>query len=184
MSLINDALKRARDAQRNDPPSGAQSLPPVESPARGGIGWILAVAALLLLAAAGVFFGMALIGNKTPQTVTAKTPVISKPPPAETAPAPAPPKVVAVPPPAPKTNAPPAPSSNTNPPPVAVAAKQWQWPKVQGVIFNATRPLAIVNGQAVNAGDRVGDVQVKQILKDSVVFQQPDGSQKTLGIGE
>ena len=53
MSLINDALKRARDAQRNDPPSGAPPLPPVESPARGGIGWILAAAVVLLLAAAG-----------------------------------------------------------------------------------------------------------------------------------
>jgi hypothetical protein len=192
MSLINDALKRARDAQRNDPPSGARSLPPVESPARGGIGWILAVAVVLVLAALGVFFGMGFFGHKTPPSVTVKTPVISKPLPAETAtmpapapaPAPAPPKVVAVPSPATKTNTLSPPAPNTNPPPPAVAAKQWQWPKVQGIIFNAARPLAIVNGQAVNAGDRVGDVQVKQILKDSVIFQQPDGSQKTLAIGE
>jgi hypothetical protein len=182
MSLINDALKRARDAQRNDPPSGARSLPPVESPARGGIGWILAVAVVLLLAATGVFLGLALLEHKTPQSVIAKTPGISKPLPAEPAPAPAPPKVVAVPLPVPKTNAPTPAATNTIPPPAAVAAKQW--PKVQGIIFNATRPLAIVNDQAVNAGDRVGDVQVKQILKDSVIFQQPDGSQKTLGIGE
>ena len=183
MSLINDALKRARDAQRNDPPSGARSLPPVESPARGGIGWILVVAVVLILAAAGVFLGLGLFGHKTPSSAIAKTPVISKPLPAETPPAPVPPKVVPVPVPAPKTNALPPPAANTNPPTV-VAAKQWQWPKVQGIIFNATRPLAIVNGQTVNAGDRVGDVQVKQILKDSVTFQQPDGSQKTLGIGE
>ena len=186
MSLINDALKRARDAQRNDPPSGARSLPPVESPARGGIGWILAAAVVLILAAAGVFLGLGLFGHKTPPPAIAKTPVISKPLPAETVPGPVSPKVVtvAVPLPAPKTNALPPPAPNTNPPPPAVAAKQWQWPKVQGIIFNVTRPLAIVNGQTVNAGDRVGDVQVKQILKDSVIFQQPDGSQKTLGIGE
>ncbi len=57
-------------------------------------------------------------------------------------------------------------------------------PKVQGIIFNAARPLAIVNGQTVSVGDRVGKFQVKQILKTSVVFQRPDGSQKTLGIGE
>ena len=41
-----------------------------------------------------------------------------------------------------------------------------------------------MNGQTVSAGDRVGDFQVKQILKSSVIFQRPDGSQKTLGIGE
>jgi hypothetical protein len=159
-------------------------LPPVESPARGGIGWILAAAVVLVLAALGVFLGLGLFGHKSPPSVTAKTPVISKPLPAETAPAPAPPKVVASLLPVPKTNAPTPAATNTISPPAAVAAKQWQWPKVQGIIFNAARPLAIVNGQAVNAGDRVGDVQVKQILKDSVIFQQPDGSQKTLGIGE
>jgi hypothetical protein len=173
MSLINDALKRARDAQRNDPPSGAPPLPPVESPARGGIGWILAAAVVLLLAAAGVFLGPSLFGHKAPPAMTTETPVTSAPPPAKAPPA----RVI---PPAPATNS--NPSNPTVPPPPASAAKQW--PKVQGIIFNAARPLAIVNGQTVSAGDRVGDVQVKQILKDSVIFQQPDGSQKTLGIGE
>ena len=57
-------------------------------------------------------------------------------------------------------------------------------PKVQGIIFNAVSPLAIVNGQTVNVGDRVGDFQVKQISKSSVIFQSPDGSQKTLEIGK
>ena len=182
MSLINDALKRARDAQRNDPPTGARSLPPVESPARGGIGWILMAAVVLVLAAVGVFLGPSLLKHKAPPAVTTETPVTAAPPLVKAPPAPT--QVVPVPLPVPKTNAPPVPASNTNPPPAAVAAKPWQWPKVQGIIFSATRPLAIVHGQTLNAGDRVGDVQVKQILKDSVIFQQPDGSQKTLGIGE
>jgi hypothetical protein len=84
--------------------------------------------------------------------------------------------------PAPVTNALPPPATNTNPPPMVVVTEQL--PKVQGIIFNAARPLAIVNGQTVNVGDRVGDFQVRQILKSSVIFQRPDGSQKTLGIGE
>jgi hypothetical protein len=170
MSLINDALKRARDAQRNDPPSGAPPLPPVESPARGGIGWILVAVVVLLLAAAGVFLGPSFFGHKAPPVMTTETPVTPA-----SSPAKAPPARVIPPPPA--TN-----SNPSNPPPRAIVAEQW--PKVQGIIFNAARPLAIVNGQTVSAGDRVGDVQVKQILKDSVIFQQPDGSQKTLGIGE
>ena len=57
-------------------------------------------------------------------------------------------------------------------------------PKIQGIIFSATRPLAIVDGKTVNVGDRVGDFQVKQILKDSVIFLGSDGSEKTLHIGE
>ncbi len=59
-----------------------------------------------------------------------------------------------------------------------------QPPRIQGIIFSATRPLAIVDGKTVSVGDRVGDFQVKQILKDSVIFLRPDGSQKTLRIGE
>jgi hypothetical protein len=171
MSLINDALKRARETQRNNPPSGAPPLQPVESPARGGTGWILAAAAVLFLAAACLFLGPDLFGHKAPPSVAAKTPGIPAPPPAEAAPVPAP-----------ATNVLPLSATNTNPPPAAAAAEQL--PRVQGIIFNSPRPLAIVNGKAVNVGDRVGDYQVKQILKDSVVFQRPDGSQKTLQIGE
>ena len=59
-----------------------------------------------------------------------------------------------------------------------------KWPKVQGIIFNSTQPLAIVNGQTVSVGDRVGDFQVNQITQTKVVFRCPDGTQKTLGIGD
>ena len=173
MSLINDALKRAREAQRNHPPSGATPLPPVESPARGGTGWILAVAAVLFLAAAVLVIGPSLFGNKTPPVAAAGVPKILAPPPAETAPVSASPPVRVAPVPATTTNA-------LAPP----AAPVGQLPRLQGIIFNAARPLAIVNGKAVNVGDRVGDFQVKQILKGSVVVQRPDGSQTTLTIGE
>jgi hypothetical protein len=109
-----------------------------------------------------------LVGHKAPPTVAAKSPEIPAPPPAEAAPAPA-------------TNTLPPPATNTNPPP---ATPVEQLPKLQGVIFNAASPLAIVNGHTVGVGDRVGDFQVKQILKSSVIIQRPDGSQKTLMIGE
>ena len=73
-------------------------------------------------------------------------------------------------------------AATTNPPPAAVAVESS--PKVQGIIFNSAQPLAIVNGQTVNVGDRVGDLQVKQITQSKVIFQCPDGTQKTLGIGD
>ena len=181
MSLINDALKRARESQRNDPPSGAPPLPPVESPARGGAGWILVAAAILFLAAAGLFIGPALFGHKVAPVAAPRATEV-----------PAPPRVDAAPVPADTANIPPEPVASTNPPPAATdtnpppppAAPVEQLPKVQGVIFNPAHPLAIVNGKAVSVGDRVGDFQVKQIMKNSVVFQRPDGSRKTLEIGE
>jgi hypothetical protein len=171
MSLINDALRRARETQRNDPPSGALPLPPVEPPARGGTGWILAIVAVLFLAAACFFIVPVLFGHKNPPVAPAKSPMIPLPPPVEAVSAPAP-----------VTNAAPPPVTDTNSPTVPVDGEQL--PKVQGIIFNASHPLAIVNGKAVNIGDIVGDYQVKQILKNSVVFQRRDGSQKTLEIGE
>jgi len=177
MSLINDALKRARETQRNNTPSGAPPLPPVESPAGGGAGWILAAAAILFLAAVGLFFGPALFGHKAAPVAATRVPEISTPP---STPASAPVPVPTTPPPAATTIPPPA--AITNPPPAVVAAESL--PRVQGIIFNAARPLAIVSGQTVGVGDRVGTYLVKQILKTSVVFQRPDGSQKTLGIGE
>jgi len=173
MSLINDALKRARETQRNDPPSGAPPLPPVESPARGGTGWILVVAAILFFAAACLVIGPSLFGHQAPPAAAASAPKIPAPPPAETAPVPAPPPV--------EVAATPAATTNALPPP---AAPVEPLPRLQGIIFNAARPLAIVNGKAVNVGDRVGNFQVKQILKGSVVVQRPDGSQMTLTMGD
>ncbi len=169
MSLINDALKRAKESQRSHPPSGARPLPPVESTARGGTGWILAVAAVLFLAALGLFIGPTLFRHKASTVATAKTTKTAGTPPTPAEP-------VA----APVTSTAPA-TPAASPPP---AAPVEQPPRIQGIIFSATRPLAIVDGKTVNAGDRVGDFQVKQILKDSVIFLGPDGSQKTLHIGE
>jgi hypothetical protein len=176
MSLINDALKRARETQQNHPPSGAPPLPPVESPARGGAHWILAVSAILFLAAAGLVLGPALFGHKVPSTMAANAPIIPASPPASAVSVPA----VSSPPPIASANPPVA--TTTNPPPPAVAVVKL--PKVQGIIFNTTQPLAIVNGQTLSVGDRAGDFQVRQITQNKVVFQCPDGTQKTLGIGD
>ncbi len=185
MSLINDALKRARETQRNVAPSGPPPLPPVETPARSGAGWILAASAILFLGAAGFVLGPTLLRGRVSPPPVAKAPGISTPPRPAAAPAPAVPAGIMPvaanvnPPPPVNTNAPAA--SNTNqPPPVAVE----KMPRVQGIIFNSAQPLAIVNGQTVSVGDHAGNFQVKQITQNTVVFQRPDGTQKTLGIGE
>jgi hypothetical protein len=179
MSLINDALKRARETQRNDPPTGARPLRPVESTARSGNSWILTVAAVLFLAAACLFIGPKLFGHKASPAVSAITPGIPAPL-AKGVPVPAPQPVNAAT--APEAEALPPAATNTNPPPPAAATEQL--PRVQGIIFSTARPLAIVDGQTVGVGDRAGDFTVKEIFKNSVVFQRPDGTQKTLEIGE
>ena len=184
MSLINDALKRARETQRTSSPPGASTLPPVETHGRGGGVWILVVSAILFLAAAGFVLAPALSGHKASMSLAAKTPGVSTPSSVATATTSA--TVVA--PAAPSVNPSPATTTNTtaaavtNPPPPVVVVEKW--PRVQGIIFNSTQPLAIVNGQSVNVGDRVGNFQVKQIAQTSVVFQRADGTQKTLGIGD
>lgn len=194
MSLINDALKRAQEARQNNPPSDAPPLRPVEFPARNGAGWLLATAAVFLLAAACFLIGIALFGHKTPPAAIAAKPASNMPVTAESAPAthagplqaeaPPPPATNAAPPPAEvalATNASLPPNLIKDPPPPPNAGPQ---PSVQGIIFNSGQPLAIINGKTLNVGDRVGNFQVKQVLKNGVVFQCPDGSEKTLGIGE
>ena len=166
MSLINDALKRARESQRQGPPPGVPALAPVvHSPRGGGAGWMLALAAVLFLAAACLFIGIAIFKRPAAPVEISKAPEISSPP--------------AEPLPPPVSNAPPA-MTDTNPPPAPVELL----PKVQGVIFNAANPVAIVNARAVGVGDHVGDYRVKQILKASVVFERLDGSQTTVKIGQ
>jgi hypothetical protein len=190
MSLINDALKRAREAQHPSPPSGAQPLPPVEFSQRNGTGWLLMSAAILLLIAACFLIGLALFDHKSPAVAVATAPAAPMTSKADPAPAPAPapaptmspepaPVEVVVP---PVTNAPPAVTVVSNPPPASVAMEQRL--KIQGIIFNTGHPLAIVNGRTVSAGDRVGDFQVRQILRNRVIFLCADGTQKTLTIGE
>jgi hypothetical protein len=70
MSLINDALKRAQAAQHEASPPVAPPLPPVEAKPRGGTGWFLPLLAILLLAAACFFIGMAFARRTPPPLAT------------------------------------------------------------------------------------------------------------------
>lgn len=149
MSLINDALKRAKQSQSPNPPGGAPPLLPVDAAPQpaGRPRWMMVSALLLFIAAACFFAGPLACDHKT-----------SSPPAATNAPAPQ----VASPP------APPAPAVPAKP---AEAA-----PKVQGIIYDSKNPLAVVNGKSVQIGDRVGTFRVKMITSNAVTFQRADGS--------
>src|SRR5476649_1472693 len=118
MSLINDALKQAKQSQQPNPPSGQSPLRPVEPAPRGVGDWLLPLAVIALVVAAAFFIWLSLAGHKiTP----AKTPEISA---AQPAAIPASPPAVV-----PATNAPAA--SNivaTVPPPPTP-------PKLQGIVY-------------------------------------------------
>ncbi len=163
MSLINDALNRAKKSQQPDPPSGAQPLPPVEPESRDRTAWVFIAVVVLLIAAACFFIGLAFAKRKAPAVVVTPPPVTNV-------------QVIAVAPPpapAPKTNvvAKPKPPA---PPPL----------KVQGIFYNADRPEAIVNGHTVYVGDLVSGFRVKEISQNDVSFTAPDGSEEISALGK
>jgi hypothetical protein len=154
MSLLNDALKQARQSQQQNPPSGQPPLRPVAPAPRGAADWLLPLAVIALAAAAIFFIWLALARHKTS---VAKAPEIS------TAPA-----VARV------TNAPAV--SNI------VAAVQPSLPKLQGIVYGETS-WAIVDGKTVYVGDSVGNFRVKEIFPNSITLQGTNGSEQKLGIG-
>jgi hypothetical protein len=151
MSLINDALKQARQSLPQNPPAGPPPPAPIESAARGGMSWLAPVMIILFLAAAGIFIGLSL--SKPVPLVAATRPVAPVPP------APQPVAVV--------TNAAVAVSNTV----VAAAPPKPPEPKLQGILFDATRPCAIVSGRTVHVGDFAGGLRVAAISQNSITLQ-------------
>lgn len=160
MSLINDALKQTKQARQQSPPSNPPPLPPVESAAQEGLGWLVPGIVVLLLVVAGIFVGLSL-SKPTPLSASAMpaihTPPLAVPATKQVEPVSITPPVV--------TNT--AVTSNS----LAVVPPKPPEPKLQGILFAAMRPCAIVNGKTVFAGDHVGEFCVAAILKDSVMLQ-------------
>ena len=170
MSLINDALKRAKKSQQLDASSGAPPLPPVEpEKPRDGSGWLFLGILVLLIAAAGFLIGLAFTKRKAAPEVVATAPVTQNIQVTQA--------VAVVSTPAP----PPAPQTN-----VVIAPKPPEAPalKLQGIFYNGPRPQAIVNGTTVYVGDIVNGFHVKLIAQNYVSFTTPDGTEKTLTLSK
>lgn len=199
MSLINDALKRARQAQPKTPPLSVPGVPlrPVEAarPRSSGPGMLLPVAVVGVLV---IGFLVWWAGNRgeagkkvapvttreasvppSAATTTAKPVAGESPqqpestPPLKAAPAVSPP-VAAVPPAV--TPAPSVPSVVT--PPVTtspdVSAKvpppAIAWPKLQGIFYRPDRPSVLLNNKTVLVGERSGEFLVVAIDRQSVTL--------------
>ncbi len=155
MSLINDALKQAKQSQTKTPPGSVPPplTPAVHPPSRGGSMWILILAAVLFLVAAILFFKLLSLKHE-PIPAATNAPALTQTEPAKPQP---------------------ATSAATN----AVE----QLPKVQAILFDPSKPSAIVNRKTVHTGDAVGDYKVLKISKNSITFQRADGSTEEIKMG-
>jgi hypothetical protein len=168
MSLLNDALKQARQSQQQNPPSAQPPLRPVAPAPRGGADWFLPLAVVALVGAAAFFIWLGLTRHKTPPAKAPELP-LTQPAPQIVPPAPpAPPKPVVVP-----------AVSNI----VAAVPSNLPPPKLQGIVYGQ-KSWAIVDGKTVYVGDSVGNFHVKEISPNSITLESPDGSLQKVRLGE
>lgn len=174
MSLINDALKRAKQAQDNQPPPPLAGAPLHAAPDTPAARWVLPVIVLLVLGASGVAVLLwSEHGGKTKSASVSATAPPSAPATPVVAPAPAP---------APKLSVPAEPATQglaatetvppTNAPeaPVVTPATPPQPPelKLQGILYRPDKPEAIINGRTMYVGSHLGEVEITRITQDEV----------------
>jgi hypothetical protein len=158
MSKIQEALKRAQDAQQKTP--GAASGPELQplaplSPSPRGIGMILPMFVVLFVFLSFIFVW------QTRQQVSASQPKDKIQPPTAVA-------ALAPKPPVPATHVT-QPATNTKPAVVVVAAPVLQpVPKLQAIFFAPGHSTAIIGGKTVRAGDALGNFRIAAITQSSV----------------
>lgn len=180
MSLINDALKRAKHAQQENPPTTpALEFRPVEPGQKENrrttllvVGLTVVLLAILGLAGALVWFIAQ--AKPAPLPVAAR---VADPPLAPLSP----PAVVTAPTNAMTTPTPepdvevlrPLDEQNTNGVPVVAAIVEAVKPpalKLQGIFFSPSNPSAVVNGKTVYLGDRVNGFRLLAVSPVAATF--------------
>ena len=189
MSLINEALKRAKQTQTETPPPPLQFRGADKKQKRRVLP-ILVGAALTLIFAGGMALLVVFLFKRQESRLSAGArtaptlPAVSQQSPATT-------PVVAteLPPPAPRktndvTERPPAPSDGTGPIPtfpgeyktnslpvsVQVEPAKPTLIKLQGILFNPAQPSAVVNGRTVYVGSGEGGSRVTRITQETVTL--------------
>ena len=155
MSLINDALKQARQAPPRSTPSTLPPLQPAHQEDSNTAVWLVPAVIIFLVFAAIFFIGWASMHRTVNSIVTAP------PDPATTQ------EVAVV---APVFVAP-------EPPPVV------ELPRLQGIFYSPTAPSAIMDGKTIRPGDTFKQYKVKEISKFNVILVGPDKKEIKVGLG-
>jgi len=185
MSLINDALKRAKETHQQNPrpttPPDAPALVAAHSSRSGTPAWIWFAIIFLLVGIGAFLIGQSMHKGGTPNSVGAvaarfsteqpvtATAAIRDPSPAPTAtattPAASPVTVESG-----KGAIVPTPQTNTTDV-VAVAAAPVPAPlKLQSIIYDPKHPSAMINGKLLFPGDSFGDLRVQEIRRNGVTL--------------
>jgi hypothetical protein len=166
MSLINDALKQARQAPPRNSPNSPPPLQPARDESSPAAVWLVPAIIIFLVFAAIFFIGWA-AAHRTVRTV-ASTP--ADPEATEPADTVVMPLAVSTPPPAPAA-------------PV-VSAPAVPKPKLQGIFYSPTDPSAILDGKTIHPGDQFKQYKVKEISKYTVTLIDADKKEITIGMGD
>lgn len=173
MSLINDALKRASQSEKDRPrdPGSHSAMQPARESSRSLLPAAAGVAIVVLLAAAGWLIWRSLPhrDNPLPAPVQIAARPVAPAPPARIDPAPVP---VPAPAPAPVVVTPPPNTNPPAPPPVAVVT-QLPFPelKLQGIFYTRNNPRAAINGQIRRENEQVGEVRIVTITQNKVTVE-------------
>jgi hypothetical protein len=187
MSMINDALKRAQNAQPKAVSADGPAMQAVEAARHPGKGvdvvmvllivTILSLAGVLIFAwyHAGTQFTVRARTTDTTANVAAAIPApkpaVSKPSIASNAVANVVAPVAAV---IPTTNAAAVAPQPPKPAPFVF--------KLQGVMFGTRNPSALINGKTVFVGERIADARVVAIGHDTATIITADGKTKLLDL--
>ena len=186
MSLVNDALKRAKQNQDANPPATPPlEFRPVESSQSEGrrtslllVGLSLVIVAIIGMCGVLVWYvsqknGPALLveASANPRSAAPRTNAPAHPTPKSKPPVMVVEPAVA----APAVSEGALPAAVTNEPIVAavvtaIEALKPAPPKLQGIFFNPKNPSAIVNGRTVSLGERVGGFFVLAISPTAVTL--------------
>jgi hypothetical protein len=161
MSLINDALKQARQAPPRNAPTPLPSLQSSTDDSAATAPWLIPVIVIGLIVAAIFFMGWAAAHNSVRTIVASPNPASQLDPVVIPVAAPAPPP-------------PPAPTPAPVAPPVL--------PQLQGIFYSDTAPTAILDGTTVSPGDQFKNYRVKTISKYTVTLVGPDKKEVQLGM--
>ncbi|HWD18478.1 MAG TPA: hypothetical protein VHB20_04305 [Verrucomicrobiae bacterium] len=176
MSLINDALKRASqtDKEHSRPSAVPPGMTAAPAPRRFPVALVLGLVIALLAMGAVWILWRALSPSAPPAPPPSVTIIAHTPAPSTPVAAVAPPAPVIQPPP----TAPPAPVSAPPPeklptlPPVPAL-------KLQAIFFSRTHPHALINGHTLAEGEVVSEARIVKIAPDRVTLEW-NGQSETL----